>query len=92
MEVKKAVQVAKEHVLDLFAEERVANLGLEEVEFDVGSKEWVVILGFSRPWDEPRNTLAVLAQTALPRRIYKAVRISDFDERVKSVKVYEPKT
>jgi hypothetical protein len=84
MDVKAAVKVAKEHVLDLFAEENITNLGLEEVEFEGG--EWIVTLGFSRPWDEPRNTLASLAQANMPHRSYKIVRIDDKAEQVKGVK------
>jgi len=84
MDVKAAVKLAKEHVLDLFAEENVSNLGLEEVEYDNNAQEWIVTLGFSRPWDEPKNTLASLAQSTLPRRSYKIVRI-DNDGQVKGV-------
>lgn len=90
MDVKAAVKLAKEHVLDLFAEENITNLGLEEVSFYDGDGEWTVTLGFSRPWDEPRNTLASLAQTNLPRRSYKIVRIDD-NGKVKGVKNREGK-
>ena len=33
MDVKQAVQTAKEHVAHLFADEHISNVGLEEVEF-----------------------------------------------------------
>lgn len=85
MNVKEAVKLAKEYVLDLFAEENITNLGLEEVNFYDADGEWIVTLGFSRPWDEPRNTLASLAQSTLPRRSYKIVRIDD-NGQVKGVK------
>lgn len=91
MDVKQAVAVAKQHVLDLFAEEKVTNLGLEEVEFDEQTREWIVTLGFSRPWDEPRNALAALAQTPYIRRTYKVVQISDPLERVLAVKSHKEK-
>jgi uncharacterized protein YdeI (YjbR/CyaY-like superfamily) len=90
MDVKEAVKLAKEHVLDLFADENITNLGLEEVSFYDQDGEWTVTLGFSRPWDEPRNTLASLAQTNLPRRSYKIVRIDD-NGKVKGVKNREGK-
>jgi len=86
MDVKAAVKLAKEHVLDLFADENITNLGLEEVELTQDEQEWVVTLGFSRPWDEPRNTLASLAESNIPRRSYKTVRIDDKAEQVKGVK------
>ena len=34
MDVKEAVAIAKRHVSHIFSEERITNLGLEEVEFD----------------------------------------------------------
>jgi hypothetical protein len=86
MNVKAAVKLAKEHVLDLFAEENITNLGLEEVELTDDEQEWVVTLGFSRPWDEPRNTLASLAESNLPRRSYKIVRIYNQSEQVSCIK------
>ena len=86
MEVKAAVKIAKEHLIDLFADEDISNLGLEEVEFDDNAQEWIVTLGFSRPWDEPRNTMASLAQSVLSQRSYKTLRISDSADRVISVK------
>lgn len=84
LNVKEAVTVAKVHVLDLFAEENISNLGLEEVEYNDNTEEWFITLGFSRPWDEPNNTLASLAQSTVPQRSYKIVRIAD-DGTVKGV-------
>jgi hypothetical protein len=87
MDVKQAVGLAKQHILELFAEEQIVNLGLEEVEFDHSSNEWVVTVGFSRPWDEPRNPFAALAREAsYPKRSYKVVLISDGTGQVLSVK------
>ena len=34
MDVKLAVAIAKEHITELFGEEEILNLGLEEVELD----------------------------------------------------------
>ncbi len=87
MNVTLAVQIAKKHILDLFEEEKLTNLGLEEVEFDNATKEWVVTAGFSRPWDEPRSSLSTLSQSAsAPLRSYKVVRINDNSQQVTSVK------
>ena len=85
MDVKAAVKLAKEYVLDLFAEEEINNLGLEEVEFYEGEQIWSVTVGFSRPWELPSNTF--LASLAKPSdRSYKIVRIDDKAGQVKSVK------
>jgi hypothetical protein len=86
MDVKQAVVLSKEHIIHLFGEEKLTNLGLEEVEYDENAQEWIVTIGFSRPWDEPRNTLMALTQTVLPNRAYKIVRISDRSSQVLSVK------
>lgn len=87
MNVKDAVQIAIHHVNDLFESEELSNLGLEEVEFDHLENEWVVTVGFSRPWDYPKNALAALSsQGGQPRRAFKIVRIRDGDHVVIAVK------
>ncbi len=85
MDVKEVVKLAKKYVLDLFAEENITNLGLEEVDFYDNDQEWTVTLGFSRPWVKPGNTLPPRGQSNLPRRSYKIVRI-DANGTVKGVK------
>lgn len=87
MNVKEAVAHAKAHILDLFADENLANVGLEEVELEAQTGEWFVTIGFSRPWDEPRNALAsALSNPNALRRAYKVLRISDNTGHVLSVK------
>ena len=86
MNVNEAVGLAKKHIAELFAEEKIVNLGLEEVEFDDTAKVWLITLGFSRPWDDPKNVLAAIAQSAYARRVFKQLRVSDEDGRVLSVK------
>ena len=85
MDVKTAVQLAKTYVGDLFSNEGLSNLGLEEVEFEESRRVWNVTLGFSRPWDRSPNALAAFAQGS-PLRSYKVVRIDDASARVISVK------
>ena len=90
MDVKAAVALAKEKIKDLFAEEAIKNLGLEEVDYDDAKHIWRVTVGFSRPWDEPQNALAVLAgQQAYSRRAYKVVHIDEDTTKVLSVKNLE---
>lgn len=86
MDVKGAVGLAKQHIAHLFEEEELSNVGLEEVEWDEEHQEWIVTIGFSRPWDQPKNSLATLASSIYPRRTFKIVRISAQDQRVISVK------
>lgn len=90
MQVKEAVALAKQHVRELFAEEQIRNLGLEEVEFDDGSSTWSITVGFSRPWDQGGLFAEAAAELAPRKRDYKIVRIADADARVLSVKNREP--
>lgn len=85
MDVKEAVSVAKQYVHDLFGEEKIVNLGLEEVIFDEKAKSWLITVGFSRPWDAPSTFGGILPQGD-PKRSYKVVKIADADQRVLSVK------
>jgi len=92
MELRHAVTLAKQHVLELFAEEGVANLGLEAADFDDQAREWHITVGFSRPSDEPRNTLAGRGSGNVSRRVFKVVCISDNTDHVLSVKNREART
>ena len=82
MDVKQAVATAKQHIAELFAEEEILNLGLEEVEWDELEKSWRITIGFSRPWN--RNVGSVLSGEN--SRSYKIVILNDEDGRVLSVK------
>lgn len=87
MDVREAVALAKRYVGEVFADEPISDLGLEEVEFDDSSGTWLVTIGFWRQWQNPSG----LAGSLLPRkRDYKVVRISDSDKRMISVKNREP--
>ena len=85
MNVTEAISLARTRIAEIFTEEEILYLGLEEVEFDELEKQWYVTMGFSRPWDEPRNALAVATAT-YTRRTYKIVRIADATGEVISVK------
>ncbi len=83
MDVKEAVQAAKEHVAEIFADEPIENVGLEEVEFDELNGVWAVTIGFSRYWDRSMDNVFRALGTA---RDFKVVRIEDETGRVQSVK------
>lgn len=93
MEVKAAVQTALKYVQEVFEHEKLSNLGLEEVEYVPEAKEWLVTVGFSRPWDYPRKEPS-WAEPALllptyktgPARDYKVVHINDSNGRVLAIK------
>ena len=85
MDVKQAVRTAKEHVVELFADEPIGNAGLEEVEFDDLDKVWAITIGFSRLWDD-RSDDNVIVRALSSERDFKIVRIEDETGRVQSLK------
>lgn len=85
MDVKQAVQTAKNYVSNLYDEENIMNIGLEEVEFDSHSEEWRVTVGFSRPWDVAKSTHVPISDARRPRS-YKLVCIDDKNGLIVSLK------
>lgn len=85
MDVKEAVAVAKGYITDLYAGEEIADVGLEEVELDLGSNEWSVTIGFLRPWNRTLPDALALARRASARS-YKVVRIDDGTGEAKSLR------
>ncbi len=81
MNVKQAVQVAKDYVADMFGDEGITDVGLEEIEFESGGY-WQITIGFSRPWS--RNVGPVLGN--LGSRTYKTIKVRDKDGNVLSIK------
>lgn len=81
LQVKEAVSIAKRYVADLFADEGVVGLGLEEVDYDEFRNEWRITLGLSRSQNAGGlgNLLAAIG------RQYKVVTI-DSSRKVRSVK------
>lgn len=85
MDVKEAAKLAKEYVTDLFADEGIDNVGLEEIELGDDLRFWEVTVGFSRPWDHGGLAAVTLGQTGL-RRSYKVLRIDNASGNVASVR------
>lgn len=87
MDVKEAVARAKTYLAELYSDEKISNVGLEEVELNDQSNTWTITIGFSRPWDEPRNPFAAItSQPLVLKRSYKIVRVSNIDGTILSVK------
>ena len=85
MNVKEAAKIAKEYVSDLFADEGIVNVGLEEIQLEMGGGHWKVTVGFSRPWDYGGLAAITYGRKGL-RRSYKVLRIRDSNGNVESVK------
>ncbi len=80
MDVKEVTKTAREYVAEVFADEQITNLGLEEVVYDVESERWRITFGFARPWDR-QGDMGVRMGLKAPRA-YKVVSIDDNNGRV----------
>ncbi len=76
MNVKEAVRAANKYITELFADEEVQDLGLEEAVFDETANAWKITIGFSRPW-ERRSLAANLGGRDWKNRSFKVVEIND---------------
>ena len=85
MDVKEAVRTAKAYLVDLFEDEQITNVGLEEVLFDEETAVWRITIGFSRSWDL-KGPLSVTMAGASPDRSYKMLSISDATGKVESLR------
>ncbi len=85
MHVNDAVRIAKDYVADIFSEEQIEGVGLEEVTFDEGVPAWKVTIGFFRPWNKPGAVSGALNLDTWRRRSFKVVRIDDTNGRVLSL-------
>jgi hypothetical protein len=85
LEVSEAIRTAKKYVLQVFADESILDVGLEEVSYDDSSNVWNVTVGFTRPWERARTRVPSAlylnpdAHDPRKRRTYKRVLISDRD-------------
>lgn len=96
MEVRQAVRTATEYVRQAFSGEKISNLGLEEVEYVPDRSEWLITVGFSRPWNYPKKqkNLLNLSESLFPKeayaqppdRDYKVVHIDEASGQVTAIK------
>lgn len=73
MTIQEAVALAKKVVAELFAEDNAMNIALEEVDRDDTADEWLITIGFSRPWNS--EELLFPGLNPKRRREYKIVHI-----------------
>ncbi|MCY3770994.1 MAG: hypothetical protein OXG98_03095 [Gemmatimonadetes bacterium] len=90
MNVKQAVKTAMEHVADVYSEENISHIGLEEVEYDEPTAQWNVTVGFARKWDIPHPAhIPAFVPLRPNNRTYKIVVIRDSDGQVTAMKIRE---
>ena len=90
MDVRAAARTAKAYIAEVFADEEIDELGLEEVDFDDRSNLWKITVSFLRPRGEMDRFQAAAtgypAGTPTMRRSFKVVNIDDGSGSVVSVK------
>jgi hypothetical protein len=93
MDVKEAIATAKRYVEDIYADEQVTALTVEEVEYLPSAGNWLITIGFSRAGSAPRTraqeVLENMGAFTNLKRSEKVVTISD-DGAVRSMKNYIP--
>ena len=89
MDVREAVSIAREYISDVYAEEEIQGIGLEEIRFDDAGNIWRVTIGFFRSWDRDVSSMAQsLRELQGPgpvdqrRRAFKVVQIDDESGRI----------
>ena len=83
MDAREAVHKAKKYLSDIYSDEELFNVGLEEVDFD--GMTWRITLGFSRSWDRNSSPIPALGGSRLARS-YKVLRIDGETGEVRSLK------
>ncbi len=84
MDVKHAARLAKEHIGELFEDEHIINVGLEEVSYDAESTSWKITIGFDRVWERNDAHAPSIFRPA-PQRAYKMVTMVDGTGEVTSM-------
>ncbi len=91
MDVKEAVGTAKRYIVDIYEDEPIRHISVEEVVFDESDNSWKVTVGFFRPWDEKLGLSGILGAAAegepalWKRRSFKIVQVDDHTGKVKSM-------
>ena len=84
MNAREAKETARDYIIDLFADEEVVHVGLEEAVYHRESGEWRITYGFVRAWDK-QGELGIKMGLKAPRS-YKVVSIDDGSGSVISLK------
>ncbi|MDR3373937.1 MAG: hypothetical protein P4L98_09435 [Ancalomicrobiaceae bacterium] len=61
MDPKRAIEIAREYVKDVYSGESITNVGLEEVEYLPAENVWRIGISFSREKQIPRTRAQVIA-------------------------------
>ena len=80
MDVNQAIASAQAYSAEVYADEAITNLGLEETEYNSTLDQWLITLVFARPWNTPRTraqeVLENLGGVSPLKRSYKTVFVA----------------
>ena len=83
MDVKEALKKAKEYISDVYKDEGIEHVGVEEIVFDDSKHIWEITIGFFRPWDRIVGLPAALSsKPEWQKRQFKIVQIDDHTGRM----------
>lgn len=80
------VRTAKQYIAELYHDEEIMYIGLEEVYFDHETGRWQVTIGFARPWDGIGGRNPITRDAGLGARSYKVVGIDDATGQAESIR------
>lgn len=86
IDVKQAVQIAMNYVIDLYQQENIFDLALEEVELSDDEQYWYITIGFTRQVQEPTDLLLAPFRKQT-ERVYKVVTVRASDGVATSMKI-----
>jgi len=91
-EIHSAIQTAIAAVQEIYKDEEISDLEVEEIEQESGTLQkdrgdWLVTVGFNR--QKPRT---VLGSLVIPQRTLKVVRVDPYTGKFKSMKNRNPST
>jgi len=72
-----AVQAAKKYARQLFSDEHISQVFLEEINFDADKDEWLVTISFAYAQPALPLTPPLMRETRFGDRQYKVVHIAD---------------
>ncbi len=95
IDVKEAVKIARDFATELYQDEEVSNIGLEEVNFDETTQQWAVTIGFDtnrKKVSRPNKPLSIIGNlnneiSEEPIRAYKVIRLDAEKGEFKGMKM-----
>ena len=79
MERVEAVQAAKDYTEEVFGDEGISRIRLEEINFDADSDEWRITIGFNYKGTITKLQSGLGVEPVYGNRQYKVVRVRDRD-------------